>query len=382
MSFFSALEFAFKRELKEIKESYYKLFLVTLFPVVSFIALIATFYSGVLRELPIVVVDSDKSKISRNLLTNIESSPTLKIAYSVNSSKEALSLVKDGSVYAYIYIPPHFQRDVMLKKQPQVIGMINTQYILVGKVLKSALNSVVMQSAGAVEYVKSLATYSVSSRTKSSISPIGIQVTPLFNTYQNYFLFLVSALLPSILQIFVVVGTLVAFGTLFRDKRDASLFKGGYIEAKIIGTTLPYTISYTLLGIFSLLYIYEYLGWEFQGSYAVTFFGLFLMVVAYQAIALLFFVAGFNYARSLSLGALFTAPAFAFLGVTFPVDSMNSFAQFWRGILPISHFMELEISQANYGISPLFEVDKLLSLFSFWIVFILLFYIFRKRVAQ
>ena len=381
MNFFSAFKGAFKSELKEIKNSYYKLFLLTLFPLVSFIAVISIFYGGVLRELPIVVVDQDRSTISRKLLTNIENSPTMKIAYRVDSTKEAISLIKSAKAYAFISIPSHFQRDVMLKKQPQVTAMLNTQYILIGKVLTSALNSTVMQSAGEVEYVKNLAIYTLPSLSKSALSPIGLQVTPFFNTYQNYFLFLVSALLPSLLQIFVVVGTLVAFGTLFKERREEALFRGGFVEMKILGTLTPYTLSYFLLGALSLLYIYGFLGWEFQGSFALMLLGLFLMVVAYQAVALTLFVVGFNYARSLSLGALYTAPAFAFLGVTFPVQSMNSFSQTYREMLPIAHYMELEISQANYGLSPALEVDKLLSLLSFWILFVVVFYIFKKRVS-
>ena len=135
------------------------------------------------------------------------------------------------------------------------------------------------------------------------------------------------------------------------------------------------------MGALYLFYIYGTLGWVFEGSFVVSIFAMLITVIAYQGIALLFFVSGFDYARSLSLGAVYTAPAFAFLGVTFPVYNMNAFALFWRDMLPISHFMELQISQANYGTNVFLELDKLAYIFAFWIVYIPVYFMFKKRLA-
>jgi ABC-2 type transport system permease protein len=38
------------------------------------------------------------------------------------------------------------------------------------------------------------------------------------------------------------------------------------------------------------------------------------------------------------------------MGVTFPVSAMGDFAQFWRSLLPVSHYVELQIGQSNYGL--------------------------------
>jgi len=169
---------------------------------------------------------------------------------------------------------------------------------------------------------------------------------------------------------------------LFKAKEEMEFFKGGYIEMKIIGKLLPYTFAYLFLGVGFLSYIYIVLGWDFQGSWGITVFAMFLTVVAYEAVALLFFVTGFDYARTLSLGAVYTAPAFAFLGVTFPIFNMSGFALLWRDLLPISHYMELQISQANYGADIGLELKKLFIIFCFWLAFIPVFYMFRKKVSR
>jgi len=379
---FKTFKNSFLDEIYSIRSSFYKFSLISILPILCFLLVISIFYSGVLRDIPVAVVDNDKSKLSKKLLFNLQSSSTIKIKYTDNSLRDAMLKVKDGSVYGVIVIPKNFMKDTLLQKQPRVTAMLNTQYILIGKILTSALTSVVMQSSMEVEYVKSLATTQNPHTTINLIAPIKMQITPFFNTYQNYFLFLVSALLPAIWQIFIVVATIVSFGTLFKNSKNVDILKGSYVEVKIIARLLPYTFAYTTLGIGFLFYIYQTLQWSFQGSFGITIFAIFLTVVAYQAVALLFFSTSFDYARSLSLGAVYTAPAFAFLGVTFPIFSMNDFALLWRNMLPISHYMEIQISQANYGANIFLEIDKLVVIFAFWLLFIPVFYLFRKRVAK
>jgi len=377
----AVLHKAFLYELRSIKSSWYKLALITVLPLFSFFLIIAIFRSGVAHDLPIVVVDNDKSELSRRVLSSIESSPTMQISAMVTNTKEAMGFVKSAQAYAVIVIPNHFAQDTLLQKHPHITAMINTQYILVGKILTSALSSTVMQNAAQVEYVKNLVEIQNPKATVDAISPIGIQITPFFNTYKNYFYFLVSALLPAIWQIFIVIATLVSVGTMFKGKKEKQFFQNEeYIGMKLLGLMLPYTIAFMLLGIGYLFYIYS--AWAFQGSFIILVLGMFLTVVAYQVIALLLFVTGFDYARSLSLGAVYTAPAFAFLGITFPVYNMNGFALFWRDILPISHYMQLQLSQANYGVNVFLELDKLGVLLLFWMGFIPVVFLFRKRLHK
>jgi len=379
---FKAFNDAFLYELNEIRNSFYKLSLITIFPILSFIFIIAIFDKGVASNLPICVVDNDHSKLSRNLLFNINSNETLNIKKVAQDEKEAIKYIKSSEVYAIVVIPSHFQKDILNHKETKVTALLNTQYILIGKIIKAALFSVISSSSAQIEFVKSLQSTQNIDISMAMIVPIKMQVNSFFNTYKNYFLFLVSALLPSIWQIFIVITTIVSFGTLFKAKKDKDFFDSKYIEAKIIGKLLPYTFAFMILGILYILYIYGVRGWIFEGSLAILFFAMFLSVIAYQAIALGLFVTGFDYARTLSLGAVYTAPAFAFLGVTFPVYSMNLFATFWRDMLPVSYLVEIQISQANYGAPVYYELDRLFYIFLFWLVFIPVFIRFRMRYSK
>lgn len=378
---FQAFNESFVYELKSIGHSWYKLMLITLLPLLSFGLIISIFHSGVVRNLPVAVVDADYSKLSRMLTNHIDASPTMKVAFMPQNTKEAVALLKAGKVYAFVHIPAHFSKETLLKKNPKVTAMINTQYILIGKMLTSALTKTVMYSSEEVEYVEKLVEGQQPEVSLNNISPIGMQITSFFNTYQNYFYFLVSALLPAIWQIFIVIASLVAIGVIFKAKEEQTFFKtDGKIAVRLMGLLFPYTLSFMLLGILYTLYIYSH--WVFQGSLAFLFIGMFMTVIAYQAIALLLFATSFDYARSLSLGAVYTAPAFAFLGITFPIYNMNGFALFWRDLLPISHYTQLQLSQANYGVSIWSDTDKLLTILAFWLLFIPVLFLFKRRLRK
>jgi ABC-2 type transport system permease protein len=378
---FEAFLSACKEECRQIQHSWYKLGLISFLPIICFALLIAIFHQGVARELPVAVVDYDKSQLSRDFRFALNASPTAKIAYVNNDVKSALKLLQSAKVYGVVIIPKNFMRETTLQKSPQVTLMLNTQYILIAKTLKAALLQSSAEFAAKVEASWQLRDV-VPQEVKNQVMPIELYNVPFFNNYKNYFYFLVSALLPAMWQIFIVIATIVSFGSLFKANKEKLFFGKRHIEAKIFGKLFPYTIAYFFLGAAYLFYIYGVESWPFNGSMALMLFTLFLTVLAYEAVALFLFVSSFNYARALSLGAVYTAPAFAFLGITFPIYAMNGFALFWRDMLPISSFVEIQIALANYGADFIDIEEKIVHILLFLPLFVLVFFAFRRRLLS
>jgi ABC-2 type transport system permease protein len=86
----------------------------------------------------------------------------------------------------------------------------------------------------------------------------------------------------------------------------------------------------------------------------------------------------------MSLVAGLTAPAFAFMGVTFPSTDMPFIAQLWRSILPISHYISIQIQQVNYASSLTASVSHYLALGAFISCFYVtkIILIKRQKVAE
>ncbi len=382
MGFFRSFSKAFFDELGTIKSSTYLFGLLTWIPLLVYVLIVLIFHQGLLREMPIAVVDNDRSELSRRVSFMLDASSSLHVSHKTQTLLEASSLLRQSKVYGIIVIPPHFERNIYLKSQPKIEVMLNSQYILIGKSLNAAISTSLQTLAAQIDVVKNLAHTERFESAISSAIPIGLQVTPFFNTSQSYFPFLVSAIIPAIWQVFIVIAAIASIGMVFKRKEEEKLFEDGNITATLLGKSFPYTVAFLLQGVLFLLYMYVYLPFGFEGSFAVTIFAMLLSVIAYQGIGLFLFVVGFDYARALSLGAVYTAPAFAFLGITFPRSDMPSFAQFWNDMLPIAHYMKIQIAQANYGASVIDMLPILLSIALFFLVWPLVIFRFKKRLER
>jgi ABC-2 type transport system permease protein len=102
-----------------------------------------------------------------------------------------------------------------------------------------------------------------------------------------------------------------------------------------------------------------------HGSWVLLIMGQFLLVLACAAVATLLFFITLDVTRAMSLVAGLTAPAFAFMGVTFPSTDMPFIAQLWRSLLPISHYISIQIQQVNYATSLTASVAHYLALIAF-----------------
>ncbi len=383
MNYFQKVIGASREEIKAIRENWYMLGFISWIPLLGFGLIIAIFFSGVPRELPIGVVDHDASYLSRMQLSNIESSATLAIAQQYNSVHEASRSLRDGTIYAIVIIPEHFEHDIRKGIQPSITVMLNTQFILMSKILHSSLTKVLMNSAATIDYVTTLAEDQRPELAKSAVAPIQIQITPFFNTYNNYFLFLVSAMLPALWSIFVVLTMIIAMGEMFKERRENAWFKSAdsSVSAALIGKMLPYVVIQMLWGLGVVYFVYGVMPWPFAGSWMILASAMLLTIVVYQLIALAFYSLKFEYASALSFGAVFTAPAFAAMGITFPLMNMGTTAVVWHDLLPISHYIHIQISQANYG-APLSSVGTTFLALSLFLLITPLVYWRYKHVSK
>ena len=69
------------------------------------------------------------------------------------------------------------------------------------------------------------------------------------------------------------------------------------------------------------------------------------------------------------------------MGVTFPVSDMPLGAQVWRSLLPISHYIEIQLAQVNSGATLSLAMPQLLHLCFFFPIFLLIFFK-AKQLAE
>jgi len=359
--------------------------LVGWLPPLLFLLIYAIFAQGLPRDLAIGVVDLDNSRISRMVVRGYDASPTLAVTASYPSATEGIAALRGGKIYGLVVIEPDTERDVTLGKAPSINAFYNSQYLLIGKLVKSALSEAHATAAAQVEVMKNLQSGTPElGEALAAAVPVSTQITPLYNINRNYAQFLGSAIIPALWQIFIVVTTVLSIAAELRrqGKDGLSAWLGRRPLAALYQKMAPYTLIFWLHGLAFLLGMFVLAGWPMHGSLVYLACAQFLTVCGCQTMGALLFFLTRDAARGLSMAAAYAAPGLAFMGVTFPVTDMIFPARIWRSLLPVSHYVDIQISQANYGASLLDSGPQFVALLLFVVpalFVVLLAYRFRMR---
>lgn len=320
---------------------------VTLLPAGLFVFMFCLFQQGVVRELPIAVVDMDQGHISRMLTRTYDASSHLRVV-GYPSLQEATAALRRAKVYGVVVIPAEMEKKLRLGQSPTIQVFYNFQFVLVGKALKSAVATAHATFNAQVATIAGLGKGNVSlAQSLGAAVVTRKQITPLFNLALNYGQFLVTSLVPTLWQVLMVAVMILVWAA---EARRSTLV--GWLReqpvAKICVRVGCYHVFFLSQGIFFLVAFVGY-GWPARGSLLELLVAQSLTVFACQAIASFLFLVLLDATRALSVAASYVAPAFAFLGVTFPVTDMNFFARLWHSILPVSYYMKIQIGILNHG---------------------------------
>ncbi|MDA0147482.1 ABC transporter permease [Vibrio sp. LaRot3] len=355
---------------------------LTWVPILLSVSIWAIFSQGIARNLPVGVVNLAPSALSQTLIRYYDASPTMAVTASYQSIEQAKNALVEGDIYAYAIIPANFEQDVLKQLAPQVSVFYNSQAILIGKLLNSAF----LQSQAT--FNAQISTFSQLSHGNQTLSsamakavPIRSQITPLFNLNSDYAQFLVSAVIPALWQITVVVSTILILAANLRQ-RGLTNWLGKQPYRRLVITLAPYLPVFALQGFAFLVWFYQGFDWPINGSLAWLTIGIVVTTLACVIMGSFFFFMTLDAARAMSFAGAFTAPSFAFMGITFPVTDMNGFAQFWRSLLPISHYIELQVGQVSYGASAHHALVQLLPMLGYLFPMLLCMALIQKHLRK
>lgn len=340
------------------------------------------FSAGIATGLPVGVVDHDGSTLSNKLIHFYDAAPAISTNTRFSSEEAAFDALRNGSIYAVIVIPENLLSDTYKGLSPRVSAFYNSQYILVGKLVHSAILGAHSTFNAGVE-VKNLMAHGkpVTLQAAALAVPVRIQMTPLFNLNLNYAQFLVSAIIPAMWQIFIVATAVMSLVATDREGRlteNVSFYGPKLLYAKL---SVLFCIQ-ALTGAAFLTAMFGKGGWAMNGSWITLLTGQWLMIIACIGIGFLFYLVFKDATRALSFVAGFTAPAFAFMGVTFPASDMLWLAKSWRALLPVSHYVEIQISETAYGTSFLHIAGPLLALSALCLPMLASIYICHKQQTR
>lgn len=356
-----------KREATRIYKDPVTLFVSFVAPAFGIIMLWWIFSAGVIRDLPIAIVNQDNTALSDKVARMVEASPTVHILEELSDLSTAKSLMNRGKIKAIIVIPADFEKDLIQGTSPTLAVYIDNVNVVAGGVLKSSIQKTLSTfTVGAKMQLQMKKGYT-EQQALARVMPIRFDNHVLFNPYINYSYFLTLGLIPLIVVVVCFLGTLYAFGSEIKEGTAKELMNtaNGNIYTAIIGKMLPHTFIYLLsMRLVSLVMIHK-IGLPMHGNIWIILFSETALIFAYQSVALVFIAITSNMRLSLSLGSAYTMMAMTFSGLTFPAIAMPKIAQILSYAFPFTFWLKIFMNETLRTIPHLQLWSSFLALFVF-----------------
>ena len=128
-----------RREIRRIADSWVLIFTTMIAPVIAFLAITWLFSQGVVRDLPIAVVDLDNTAFSSKVARLVDAAPVCNVMWHLSSTDEARKMMNEGKIDAIVVLPFDLERKVMNNGAPAIAVYINNTNVVKGGALKSGL---------------------------------------------------------------------------------------------------------------------------------------------------------------------------------------------------------------------------------------------------
>jgi ABC-2 type transport system permease protein len=170
------------------------------------------YWNGRTTNVPIIIVDQDHSRLSRELVTSLRASDSLHIVGFANSPEELLSMARREEAYACVMFPLNFERDLLAGRSPRVAIVQDGSNLLIGGVAMRAIREVLGTYQVGMDRRVLEATGIPSGRVSIVARPIIMTGRQLFNPTSNYSYFLLIGLVCAASQSVIRMITGMAIG--------------------------------------------------------------------------------------------------------------------------------------------------------------------------
>ncbi len=352
------------RELKRMSSEQIYIWILFILPLFSFLLFSTMFYEGKAEGFSIAVFDADNTAFSRQIKRWVEATPEIEIKTEVNSLEAGKRLIEKSEVRGVLYIPKGTESGVYRGDADKLVLFYSNANLSAGSGVSVATMKAIGTLSAGINLQKRIAHTEMYEQALTNIQPIILDTHALYNPYINYAYYLVTALLPVMLLMFIISSTIFAIGTELKYSTAKEWFEtsGESIIVALTGKLLPYSVIFIIEAFFINIILFKYLDAPMNGSLFVIFMSTIFFVFAYQAMGVFIISVFPNVRLSLSLGAAYSSLAFSFAGLTFPTVAMGTAMQYFSEIFPYTHYLRIYINEAMKGL------DLRFSLPSFWIL--------------
>lgn len=330
-------------------------------PLISMLFFAGIFSRGVPRDIPIAVLDHDKTPLSRTLVQMFDATPSARVAYRITDIAEGERMIKRGEIQGVVEIPSGFESDIFGGVQTRVTAYVSGVNLTSNGMLSKDLQTTATTFSTGISIQMLIKRGASEEQAYARAMPLYFDKHVLFNPYTNYGYYLLPSFLPMMLMIFTLIITILAIGAELKNATSDEWFAaaGGNTFAALAGKLLPYTMAMFLMSLVMFVVMFDISGVPLNGNPLILILAAFMFVLAYQSIAVLIVSVLSNLRLSLSIGGGYSVLAFTFSGLTFPLIAMDVPLRVFSYIFPFTVYTEIFVDQAIRGAPVIYSLQHL-----------------------
>ncbi|QBN18546.1 ABC transporter permease [Flavobacterium nackdongense] len=295
---------------------------------------------GKVTDLPIIVVDEDRSEMSSKAIQMFEDNEVLSIADLLYDQNNLAQIAIDKEATCVVIIPKGFEKMVLTKKYPEIVTIVNASNVLTANYSSSALQLCLGTFKVGVQMETLRKQGTPENLISSQYEPFKTTFIKKYNRSTNYMYFLWPGVLAAVLQQVLLLGLALSFASEFENgtfkklvKKCPSLFK--LICVKII----PYLIMSFGIWIMYVLFTFWFRIPLSDKLFPLTFVaGIFILAVSFMGIMVSIMVP--SQLKATEILMVVATPSFILSGFTWPLSQMPVWIQGIANSIPLTHFLQ------------------------------------------
>lgn len=282
------------------------------------------------RDLPVVVVDQDQSRYSRELLDQMRATHTFEIERITNSPDEAREMIARGTARLGVVIPPDFHDRRARGQNAQFLVLIDGSDSNVSAQALAAINGLVAQ-------VNLDAARAAGARPVLSAQPV-----VLFNPEGRTANYIIPGLVAILLQIAAMVLASIA---IVREREQGTMEQLLVTPIHPVGLVLGKLAPYLVIGIVEMAMILGIMRFGFdvpiEGSLLFLFATAVVYLFALLALGLTISMRAQTQMQAQQMAQMLLLPSIFLSGYIFPVAGLPQ-VLYWIGrALPATHMIDV-----------------------------------------
>ena len=301
--------------------------------------------SEVVRDVPICVVDDDKTSSSRGLIEGVMSGPNTTLSYNATNLAEAQELFYGNKIFAIVYIPNGFERCLLSNSQANIGVILDGSHLLLYRQVLEQVASDALTKGATVELMRLTKMGEAPQSVMSVVEPIVLDIHHMYNKALGYGSFVMPSVVMVIIQQTLVIGLSMIAARRRQRGLNIERLTASSITAKVLVYMLIYGINLTII----LVVVWPIFGFPFNANTTDVILFLVLYIIATLSLGMVVSQLFRQREAPLMLLLWSSVPILLLAGVSYPREAYPEWIYLLGRILPSSSGVDGFIAIASRG---------------------------------